>query len=89
MVVFTYLFAVKTFWHHAVMVVMLSGLITFAIFLIYALNGPFAGDVKVQPTRFITTIQNMEHVDGRPARRCDAASYPGVSSSRNCLTNCS
>ena len=63
MVVFTYLFAVKTFWHHAAMVVMLSGLITFAIFLIYALNGPFAGDVKVQPTPFITTIQNMEHVD--------------------------
>lgn len=44
------------------MVVVLSGL-TFAIFLIYALNGPFAGDVKVQPTPFITTIQNMEHVD--------------------------
>jgi hypothetical protein len=45
------------------MVVILSGLITFAIFLIYALNGPFAGDVKAQPTPFITTIQNMEHVD--------------------------
>lgn len=62
-VVFTYLFAVKTFWHHAAMVVMLSGMIAFAVFLIFALNGPFAGNVKVQPTPFITTIQNMEHVD--------------------------
>ena len=62
MVVFTYLFAVKTFWHTRRWS-WCSPVVTFAIFLIYALNGPFAGDVKVQPTPFITTIQNMEHVD--------------------------
>ena len=62
-VVFTYLFVVKTFWHHAAMVVTLSGMIAFAFFLIFSLNGPFAGNVKVQPTPFITTMQNMEHVD--------------------------
>lgn len=62
MVGFSYLFAVKSLWHHATMLVMLSGMIAFGIFLIFVLNGPFAGDVKVQPSAFVTTIENMEHV---------------------------
>lgn len=64
MVLFSYLFAVRSVWQQTAMTVMLSGMISFALFLIFALNGPFVGSVKVQPTAFETTLQNMEHVGG-------------------------
>jgi hypothetical protein len=62
-VLFSYLFAVGNLWHQAFMTVMLSGMIAFGVFLIFALNGPFAGSVKVKPSAFVTALQNMEHVE--------------------------
>jgi hypothetical protein len=63
-ILFSYLFAVRSFRQQALMTVLLAGVIAFALFLIVALNGPFVGDVKVQPTAFETAIHNMEHVGG-------------------------
>jgi hypothetical protein len=63
-VAFSYLFAVGSFRLHALMTALLAGMIAFALFLIVALNGPFLGDVKVQPTAFETAIHLMEHVGG-------------------------
>ena len=61
-VLFSFLFAVRSLWLHAVMTVMLSGMIALSLLLIYVLNGPFAGVVKVQPTALVSTVDNMEHV---------------------------
>jgi hypothetical protein len=48
-VVFTYFFGVKSLWSQSLMTAALTAVIAFILFLIFALNHPFAGGVRVTP----------------------------------------
>lgn len=50
---FTYLFKMTTVLRHAIAVGSIGALTGFVLFLIFALQHPFAGDVKISPSPFV------------------------------------
>jgi hypothetical protein len=59
-VCFTYLFGLKNNWVHALMVAALTLVICGILFTIGALEYPFAGEAKVQPTAFEEVLLGFE-----------------------------
>jgi hypothetical protein len=63
MVVFAYLFAMKSVGLQSLMVALVSGMIAFTVFLIFVLDGPFIGNMKVKPDSFEFVLRNMENLE--------------------------
>jgi Protein of unknown function (DUF4239) len=57
---FTYLFGVKNFWVHALMVAAVTMVAVTALFTVRALSHPFAGDTMITPRAFETVLQGFE-----------------------------
>ncbi len=56
---FTYFFGLKNTRAHATMIAMLATVIASCVFLIGAIDRPFAGDVKVQPGSLQEVLRTM------------------------------
>ena len=66
-VTFTYLFGLKSNWAHALMVAALTLVICGILFTISALDFPFAGQAKIQPTAFEDVVRSFEEDPGSTA----------------------
>ena len=56
---FAYLFLVKHFWLHGLLISMLAGLIGLLIFLIAALDHPYWGEVSVSPSAYELVLEKV------------------------------
>ena len=68
-VAFSFLFASPVKWVQLVMTSALAGMFTLVLFLIFALDHPFAGDVRVQPDAFRYMIEHAAQESHETALR--------------------
>ena len=65
---YLYLFAISNAVLHRLMIGSVTGLLAFILFLILALNHPFAGDVKVTPDAYEGLVESFEVGGYEPQR---------------------
>ena len=57
---FAYLFGMENTWAHALMVVALAGVIALVLFTIGAMEHPFSGGAKIEPSAFELVLDRLE-----------------------------
>jgi len=58
---FSYLFLVKDFWFHGLLISMLAAVIGLLIFLIAVLDHPYWGEVSVTPAAYQLVLDKVMH----------------------------
>jgi len=57
---FAYLFGMENTWAHRLMVVALAGVIALVLFTIGALDNPFSGGARIEPSAFELVLKRFE-----------------------------
>jgi uncharacterized protein (DUF983 family) len=57
---FSYLFGMANTWAHRLMVVALAGVIALGLFTIHALDNPFSGGARIEPSAFELVLKRFE-----------------------------
>lgn len=59
-IVFMYFFSVESGAAHVLLTALLAGVISFMLFLVLSLDSAFSGDVHVEPTEILKTMERFE-----------------------------